>query len=701
MEEILNQISNGVPGVYSFFYDGCEYKAVVGDIAPGNPVGITVHGGGAGGGYSDTLHEQRALLDGQTIDEALKSGTYNITGQNQIDIFPVSFEGYHNYPNGPTRITNLVSGIANTITDSLGNPIVYMPEGHSATCRSTIKNAMLYAERGGTAEQIIALSIDPAQNSSTTYTEEDVKFMLDHNITVLQVRGNTMCGDMQDAINKGMPFIDVKLTLLDGNGREPSDFWVKHRVPRTMLGDFDYSDIANGTFSWADVFGVDKNGNYPEYYDEYNNYTYRIKTTVVVYNVPGFNNGEEVPLEVLDNYFGSLVMSDEEYLELELSNMKSAILKAKALSSVTSYFPSYSTTIIPSSVPSSINSIIVYNDTVINRALEALEKIEAAKESYKLVDRDLYLRAIDSLNTLELLTPAVIHEDTTLEENPNTTSEIGNESPNSTRTNNPPNSNNYINPPVNNNTNNENKSNNTNDEKTSNTDSKTDTTKEENTNPEGVGNNNEKTPSENQNTNKQSKFVSDDSYIEKLNKDVDDKEITKPTNKVNKTIPSKAKTTAKKSTSKSTTSKTQSTKSVVFTPENEVVDNEPINSESDVNTDYGTDYFEDIPLDVPVEVTPEVTPEKVTPSNDADILKTIGITAGIGAGIGAVAYGVNEQIKKKDYEDGFDYSYSKGPEKSDYLEQESQTSEYSPYAEIPTDEIGPYNVDKVSAGGEE
>ena len=58
-------------------------------------------------------------------------------------------------------------------------------------------------------------------------------------------------------------------------------------------------------------------------------------------------------------------------------------------------------------------------------------------------------------------------------------------------------------------------------------------------------------------------------------------------------------------------------------------------------------------------------------------------------------------IKKKDYEDGFDYSYSKGPEKSDYLEQESQTSEYSPYAEIPTDEIGPYNVDKVSAGGEE
>ena len=69
---------------------------------------------------------------------------------------------------------------------------------------------------------------------------------------------------------------------------------------------------------------------------------------------------------------------------------------------------------------------------------------------------------------------------------------------------------------------------------------------------------------------------------------------------------------------------------------------------------------------------------------DSNILKTIGIAAGVGAGIGAVAYGVNEQIRKKETEDGYDYSYSSGTEKSDFIEKEIDNNNYSPYAQVQT-----------------
>ena len=697
--EIPSEILNGEPGLYTFTYDGCEYRVVVGEIVPGNPVGVTVHGGGAGGGYNDTLHEQRALLDGQTIEEAMNNGTYNVTGQNQIDIFPVTFEGYYNWPNGKQRATNLVIDITNGIEENLGNPITYMPEGHSATARGAIKNAMLYAESGGKAEQIIAFALEPSQMEEhrVNYSEEEIQFMKDNNIIVLQVRGNDMCSDMNDNIKAGMPCIDVDFDLYTPNGGRTTEFWVNHRVPRTMLGDFDYSDIANGTFSWADVLGPDADGNYKTYYDEYNGITYTIRVTVKVYNIPGFTNGEEVPLDALDTYLNSLVMSDEEYLASEITNMKAIISSAKSIASKYSdlRFP-YSTTKIPSGYPSAINTLIVYHGDLLHRLSELLDKIDSAKESFTLMDRDLYLRAKDRLDALELQTPVVEIVEPEAEQSPEKTT------PSSTPTSYTPSS--YTPSP----------SSPTSDDKTVTSDDKNvdDKSKDDKKTDDSKITSDEKdTTKETTPENKEDEDKNKENPSERKENPTnidDDKKITKPEKDVKKDIPSKAKATQKKATTKKDTKKSEH--DVIEHKEEPAVIEENVEErptypeEQEVEVPIYTfpeeQEIEDPPIDVPIDTT-ATNNEKVTSSNDANILKTIGIAAGIGAGVGAVAYGVNEQIRKKEYDDGFDYSYDTGKENSEYLEQESETSEYSPFTEVVSEDVGPYNVNEYTNGGEE
>lgn len=698
--EIPSEILNGEPGLYTFTYDGCEYRVVVGDIVPGNPVGVTVHGGGSGGGYYDTLHEQRALLDGQTIEEALNSGTYNVKGQNQIDIFPVTFEGYYSWPDGKQRGTDLVVGITSGIEENLGNPIVYMSEGHSSTSRGAIENAMLYAKSGGNAEQIIAFSLEPAHNTSTYYSDEDIQFMKENNITVLQVRGNSMCGDMQDAINRGMPFIDIDFDLITPNGGRTDEFWVNHRVPRTMLGDLDYSDIANGTFSWADAFGPDENGNYPSYSDEYNGLSYTIHITVKVYNVPGFTNGEEVPLDVLDNYLGSLVMSDEEYLASEIANMRAAVNAAKAFLETSSCVSSYSTSKIPSEIAITMNEVIVYNDLIINKALEMLDKIEQAKDSFTLVDKELYTRAIEGLTTLDLATPAVVKEEThefePKKSSSASTTPISYKRPSGSPT--------GTSVPIGSST----PSKDTEDKTDDNKSDEDDKTKEEVTSTPSQSDDNKEDTSREETTSesREDENTNTETEDEKHESKEDDNSITAPTNKPDKKIPSKTKTSTKKGATKKP--KSEKPASEVNTPEEEPtipVEPEevpiyPEENEAEIPVYKEPEILEDPPIDVPVD-EPVTSNEKITSSKDANILKTVGIAAGIGAGVGAVAYGVNEQIRKKEYDDGFDYSYSTGEEKSDYLEQESETSEYSPYTEVLSEDVGPYNVNEATVGGEE
>lgn len=92
------------------------------------------------------------------------------------------------------------------------------------------------------------------------------------------------------------------------------------------------------------------------------------------------------------------------------------------------------------------------------------------------------------------------------------------------------------------------------------------------------------------------------------------------------------------------------------------------------------------PVEPPIEVEPPidnpVTPpvEKPTKAkkDNSDMLKTIGITAGIGAGIGTVAYGINNQINKKETTGGYDYSYEREVAPN-YYEEESSDEFYNPY----------------------
>ena len=89
--------------------------------------------------------------------------------------------------------------------------------------------------------------------------------------------------------------------------------------------------------------------------------------------------------------------------------------------------------------------------------------------------------------------------------------------------------------------------------------------------------------------------------------------------------------------------------------------------------------IEDKPIDVPVEEKPIVV-EQEENTDRSDLYKTIGIAAGMGVGIGAVAYGVNNQIKKKETKDGFVYAYEDDEKKSEYDEEEKYEEQYSPYS---------------------
>lgn len=671
---VPNDVLNLEPGIYEITYDGCKYRVVIGETIPGNPIGITVHGGGAGGGYKDTLPEQRALLGGVTIKEALDGDNYSITGTNQIDIFPLDFEGYYNWPNGKMRATKLVTKIAKSVDKNFGNPIVYMPEGHSATSRGAIENAMLYAKNGGPAEQIIAFSLEPAHDKSVEYTKSDARFMKEHNIIVLQVRGNSMCGDMTTAIERGMPFIDVDIDAYYSDGSKVTDFWVNHGLARHLMGKYDYADIANGTFSWVAALGKRSNGDYQTF--KYDGIKYTIKATVKVYNIDGFKNGEKVSLSELENYMNSLVMSDEEYLEFEISNMKNLVSKVKGFLAVSNLSCDYSTTIIPVDAIAALNALVVLNNSAIDKVEKAVSLIDKARDSYVITDRDLALKVQEELAGLDITTPEVKKDESIdLKEeeppekkrrngypgNPSSDGDKGNDG----------NKNGDGTPDDTDQNDGSDKSKEDGSAKIGEDETSDPVISDEDSHGEPISGG-DATASEGV----VNPRVSDDSYVEKVGST-----ITPPKNKPKTEIPSKAKTKFKKSTSHE----------VNVGPNEDMIIEPPVEEPLDEPIDVPIDenYVEVEPV-----VEPPTQPEVVVPvetikenndmKKDSNILKTIGIAAGVGAGIGAVAYGVNEQIRKKETEDGYDYSYSSGTEKSAFTEKEIENNIYSPYAQVQT-----------------
>ena len=72
-----------------------------------------------------------------------------------------------------------------------------------------------------------------------------------------------------------------------------------------------------------------------------------------------------------------------------------------------------------------------------------------------------------------------------------------------------------------------------------------------------------------------------------------------------------------------------------------------------------------------------VEPETKTGGN---LLKGLAGAAAIGAGIGAIAYGVNEHIKDKEYKDGYEYSYAESTP-GEFKEEETEEEQYTPYEE--------------------
>ena len=51
--KVPEEILHGEPGLYTFTANDEVYEVIVGEIVDGEPIGLTIHGGGSGGGYYD------------------------------------------------------------------------------------------------------------------------------------------------------------------------------------------------------------------------------------------------------------------------------------------------------------------------------------------------------------------------------------------------------------------------------------------------------------------------------------------------------------------------------------------------------------------------------------------------------------------------------------------------------------------------
>ena len=215
---------------------------------------------------------------------------------------------------------------------------------------------------------------------------------------------------MSQNIKNGFPLIDVELVIIDENGNKvkatPSNgqWGMLHTIPNSIMGDFNYSGLSNGTFSFSNLFSQDVTY-------EYNGRTYTIDAVVKLYNIEGFENGTEILLEDYDYLMSMLVMSDEAYFTSEIDNIKLAFQKLKSVVAESSSLEFSSTTKIPSSIPEIINKTIELNVKLITKTANTVSKMENAREDYNSLDEELMNKAIYELNQYELLTQPVVKDD--------------------------------------------------------------------------------------------------------------------------------------------------------------------------------------------------------------------------------------------------------------------------------------------------
>ena len=121
------------------------------------------------------------------------------------------------------------------------------------------------------------------------------------------------------------------------------------------------------------------------------------------------------------------------------------------------------------------------------------------------------------------------------------------------------------------------------------------------------------------------------------------------------------------------------------------VEPEPVEEIPEIPVEEPTQDIPVEPITPPVEEEPVVTPETTEKEGGKGLNVMLGAAA-IGAGIGAIAYGVNEHIKNKEYEDGYDYSYGETPSNG-FTEVEDDGEQYTPYVEAKKEEPKKDKVD--------
>lgn len=651
--------------------------------------------GYGGGGRSDN-------------DNAIEYQKNHAEEVNTIGIYPnhesgTTVDGFMNTSGG----RNAYVGLAKEIIKHFDlNENAFVSTGSSSSARAAVLREYEYLMHNEDVTGGYVIMVEPADDKSwsdqlehnsiddnlTLY--ELVNTLNEREVTTVVFRANGMESDVQDSIKMGLEVLDIHVVYRRKNDNKEANLgWIgQHGITCALFRDAGVGNIYSGTFDF---------NNLPTEYGSYN----------VTYEIGYYSNGIYHPLsfEQANEFIGNLtaynlpkediIQSDNEFLSQGLTAINS-IVKSSNLSDL-SLEGCASTTSVPSK-----ESMIIYK--MIASSMQLFEKIgqeivtigaigdnfvdmdniladEASKIGMEVKSSllpNVELNSYDNidggsvipkklLNELEILKNQIDNnsEDNPLIENDivvnNEKDSVLTKSTDSfvltgTKTSSVPLTSNKYN-------------------LSSTLDSSsTEETQESSSNSETSVILSKQTDeilvsskvaanvsATNETIVKNNSSKSDDSYREIIKQEWGEELFPKPSNKKEKTpiIPNGEPDVIVKNYSDKTITPVEPVEPTNPTlPEKPIISVEPIEPVEPKPIDP---IVPDDPIDVP--------------TDNSELFRTIGIAAGLGTGIGTIAYGINNQIGKRELRDGYDYSYEKEVSSNDYYEQESLDEQYSPY----------------------
>ena len=668
--------------------------------------------GYGGGGRSDN-------------DNAIEYQKNHAADVNTIGIYPnhepgTTIDGFMNTSGGQRAYV----GLAKEIIKQFGlNDNAFVSTGSSSSARAALLREYEYLMRNEDVTGGYAIMIEPADDKSWSNQlskntidddlslKELVATLNEHEVTTIVFRANDMESDIQKSIDMGLEVLDIHVVYRKSDNKESNLKWLdQHGITCALFGASGLGNIHSGSFNF---------NNLPTKYDSYN----------ITYDIGYYSNGIYHPLTITqaNEIIGVLgnnnlsnediIQSDNAYLSQNLTSIKSLIKSAKLNDlSIEGYG---STTSVPSKESSIIYKMIASSNKLLDKIGKEIVTIGAIGDKFANMDNLLEDEAlkIGMEVTSDLLPEVKLHN----YENKDSSNIVSTTLLQELETlKNQINSNSEDNPLIENDMN-------------SNVRKTTISTKPASTIP--LSFNEHRASSVFASSSGQENLISQSSSNLQETADMESSILESTSSVASKTSVSQNKVKTTSNTIKSDDSyretiKQEWGKELFPKPSNkkEKTPISPSNEQNVVVKNYSDKIVTSVDPDepklpekpvIPVEPVEPREPKPIVPDNpvvpddpidpptdNSELYKTIGLVAGLGTGIGTVAYGINNEMGKRELRDGYDYSYEKEVSTNDYLEQESLEEQYSPYVRSFTDDdnsddIKPYQARKIDVEEEE